>query len=206
MTYRKCWSCQAEISELFCSNCRRIQPVDRNVDYFSFLGLLRTYAIDREALDRKFYELSRQLHPDFFANASAQELVYSTENASLLNDAYRTLKDNRRRARYLLELQGVKLTEKLPPDLLEDVFELNEQLELLRQKQLHPEEVSQIKQTKQKLLERLQKLESELSETFARSEVASETERFSILAKAAEILAQMKYLDNLINTIEDAEL
>ncbi len=61
-------------------------------DYFAVFGLPRLLNLDTAALEKKFYKLSRRLHPDMFATASEKEQGWSTEQSSLLNDAYRTLK------------------------------------------------------------------------------------------------------------------
>jgi molecular chaperone HscB len=110
----------------------------------------RKLNVDVAALEREFYELSRKLHPDLNARADRREQEWSLEQSSLLNDAYRTLKDPIRRTQYLLGLEGVELEEQsksatekartagevkkqiVPPDLLEEVFELNMQLEEAR--------------------------------------------------------------------------
>jgi molecular chaperone HscB len=119
-------------------------------DYFTFFGLPRKLNLDVAALERGFYELSRRLHPDLYARTTAQEQDWRLQQSSLLNDAYRTLKDPIKRTEYLLRLEGVQLEEQskaatekaratgeikkqvVPPDLLEEVFELNLQLEELR--------------------------------------------------------------------------
>ncbi len=106
--------------------------------------------MDVPRLEREFYELSRKLHPDLNARADKREQEWSLEQSSLLNDAYRTLKDPIKRTQYLLRLEGVELEEQsksatekaraagevkkqiVPPDLLEEVFELNMQLEEAR--------------------------------------------------------------------------
>src|SRR5438477_2897018 len=116
-------------------------------DYFSCFGLPRKLALDPAALEREFYRLSRRLHPDVYARAPAAEQEWALEQSSRLNDAYRTLRDPIARTEYLLELEGFKLEEQstaatlaarqsgetkkqiVPPDLLEEVFELNMQLE-----------------------------------------------------------------------------
>jgi len=133
----------------FCEACGKVQP-PAPVDYFSFFGLPRKLTIDVPALEKDFYELSRKLHPDLNARAGTQEQEWSLQQSSLLNDAYRTLKDPIKRTQYLLQLEGVELEEQsksateqarssgqlkkqiVPPDLLEEVFELNMQLEELR--------------------------------------------------------------------------
>jgi len=133
----------------FCSACGKVQP-PVPVDYFTFFGFPRTLNLDTAALEKEFYALSRRLHPDMSAQAEAQEREWSLQQSSLLNDAYRTLKDPIKRTQYLLRLEGVELEEQsktateqarttgevkkqiVPPDLLEEVFELNMALEELR--------------------------------------------------------------------------
>src|SRR5690349_368978 len=143
-----CWSCGDMRAAHFCNSCGKVQP-PQPADYFSFFALPRKLNLNEAALQRSFYELSRELHPDVYARASDEEQEWSTEKTSQLNDAYRTLKDPIRRTEYLLKLEGVQLEgqskaatdaarqtgEKrqiVPPDLLEEVFELNMQLEELR--------------------------------------------------------------------------
>jgi molecular chaperone HscB len=119
--------------EHFCPGCEKIQGVSGGIDYFSFFELPRKLGLDRAHLEKQFYSLSRRFHPDYFMNASEAEREASVERSSLLNDAYRTLRDPVLRASYLLSLEGYKEAEKkAPPDLLEEVFELNLQIEELR--------------------------------------------------------------------------
>jgi len=113
--------------------------------YFSRFGLPQKLTLDTAQLERDFYRLSRKLHPDLFARKSAEEQAWSLRQSSLLNDAYRTLKDPLARTAYLLQLEGVRLEDenaetrdpkakqnRVPADLLEEVFELNMQLEEMR--------------------------------------------------------------------------
>src|ERR1700687_3667656 len=146
---QSCWSCGTMRAVHFCESCGKVQP-PAPVDYFSFFGLPPKLNVDIAALEKGFYELSRRLHPDLNARSGSQEQQWSLEQSSLLNDAYRTLKDPIKRTEYLLHLEGVVLEEQsksateqarttgeikkqiVPPDLLEEVFELNMQLEELR--------------------------------------------------------------------------
>ena len=113
--------------------------------YFAMFSLPRKLTIDTSALERDFYQLSRRLHPDLYARKSAEEQAWSLRQSSLLNDAYRTLKDPVTRTAYLLKLEGVRVEDenseirehkekqnRVPADLLEEVFELNMQLEEMR--------------------------------------------------------------------------
>src|SRR5579862_4947810 len=146
---QSCWSCGTMRAVHFCESCGKVQP-PAPVDYFTFFGLPRKLNLDVAALDKEFYLLSRKLHPDLNARAGTQEQEWSLQQSSLLNDAHRTLKDPIKRTQYLLKLEGVELEEQsksateqaratgemkkqiVPPDLLEEVFELNMQLEELR--------------------------------------------------------------------------
>lgn len=144
-----CWSCGTMRAEHFCSACGKVQP-PVPVDYFTFFALPRKLNIDVAALEKEFYQLSRKLHPDLYSSADKREKEWSLEQSSQLNDAYRTLKNPIKRTEYLLRLEGVELEEQsksateqaratgavkkqvVPPDLLEEVFDLNMQLEELR--------------------------------------------------------------------------
>src|SRR5271167_3717116 len=146
---QSCWSCGTMRAVHFCQACGKVQP-PAPVDYFAFFGLPRKLNLDITTLDKDFYELSRKLHPDLNAQAGTQEREWSLQQSSLLNDAHRTLKDPIKRTEYLLKLEGVELEEQsktateqarstgevkkqiVPPDLLEEVFDLNSQLEELR--------------------------------------------------------------------------
>ena len=133
----------------FCDSCGHLQPATPT-DFFSFFGLPRKMNIDLSGLEREFYTLSRKLHPDLYARSESKEQKWSLEKSSQLNDAYRTLRDPISRTEYLLKLEGVDLEEQsksatekarqtgeakkqvVPPELLEEVFELNMQLEEAR--------------------------------------------------------------------------
>jgi molecular chaperone HscB len=119
-------------------------------DFFSVFSLPHHLLIDIPALEKAFYAQSRKFHPDRFASKPLAEQEAALAQASQLNDAYRTLKDPILRTQYLLTLEGVELEEQskaatesaratgmqkkqiVPPELLEEVFELNMQLAEMR--------------------------------------------------------------------------
>jgi molecular chaperone HscB len=102
------------------------------------MGLPRRLTVTPEVLDKRFRELSRRYHPDFFQNAGAEERRASLTRSSYLNDAYRTLRDPAARLAYLIELEGLgarspqEASRQVPRALLEEVFALNEELDELR--------------------------------------------------------------------------
>jgi molecular chaperone HscB len=103
-----CWSCAAAApaDEPFCPSCGALQPPPPGGDHFAALGLARAFAVDAAELERRFRDRSRLLHPDRFARKSSRERRLSLERSTRLNDAYRTLKEPRARAAYLLRLLG----------------------------------------------------------------------------------------------------
>ena len=118
-------------------------------DHFALFGLPRKLCIEMDALEQKFLQLSWQLHPDNFVKASELERELSLKRSSQLNDAYRVLRDPLARVEYLLEIEGQrkegKKKQQAPPELLEEVFELNESLDELRDAKSSGAELSELK-------------------------------------------------------------
>jgi len=143
----ECRTCGAgaPVDEHFCPNCSRLLALGRHGDYFSFLGLPRVLTIDATDLERRFRELSRKFHPDFYYNATPAERLASLERSSYLNDAVRALRNPVTRIEHLLAIEGLPpaksedpsagsghAANKVPPSLLEEVFALNEELDEIR--------------------------------------------------------------------------
>ena len=235
-THAACWSCGQPVSGHFCSRCGKIQPAGE-IDYFSFFGLPRKLNIDLPGLEREFYRLSRKLHPDVFAQAGTREQEWSTEKTSQLNDAYRALKDPVARTEYLLELEGVKLEEQsraatdaarhsgqekkqvVPPDLLEEVFELNMQLEEMRRnKQMRkddPNIVRDLQQAREHLAEKFEALSAELKQYWDAWDklvpgghteplLESAQARTKVRDQMVDLLNRRSYIRNLVRDVNEA--
>jgi molecular chaperone HscB len=140
-TLQACRECGAgaPLDAHFCPQCTKILPLQRQADYFGFLGLPRKLNVDAADLEQRFRALSRQFHPDYFYNATPAERRASLERSSYLNDAYRTLRQPMTRIEYLLKLEGLGASgpagasKQVPPGLLEEVFALNEELDEIRE-------------------------------------------------------------------------
>jgi molecular chaperone HscB len=224
-----CWSCGTMRAVHFCSACGKVQP-PVPVDYFTFFALPRKLNLDIALLEREFYELSRKLHPDLNARADRREQEWSLEQSSLLNDAYRTLKDPIKRTEYLLRLEGVELEEQsktatenarttgeikkqvVPPDLLEEVFELNMQLEELRmQKKLGEDDPALIEEVgKQKLeLENKHEALSQELKTYwddwdrLPDDAPTEESRRKVRDKMVDLLNRRSYIRNLVRDVSE---
>ena len=106
-------------------------------DFFACFGIPRSYTLDRDLLESRYLEISREVHPDRFAGGSARQQRLAVERASLVNRAYRTLRDPVQRAEYLVKLGGIDLDRSDPeggaPDpgqgFLIEMIELRESLE-----------------------------------------------------------------------------
>jgi molecular chaperone HscB len=226
-----CWSCGDMRAAHFCESCGKVQP-PAPVDYFSFFGLPPKLDLNVAALEKDFYELNRKLHPDVNARASAEEQEWSLEQSSLLNDAYRTLRDPIKRTQYLLRLEGIELEEQsktateqaratgetkkqiVPPDLLEEVFELNMQLEELRMNKKMGEDdpslIAEIERQKisleekhEALLQELQKYWIEWDSLIDRNHgaTAPADERSRITGKMVDVLNRRNYIRNLVRDV-----
>jgi len=213
----ECRSCGAgaPVDEHFCPQCSRILALGRHGDYFSFLGLPRQLVIDAGDLERRFRELSRKFHPDYFYNASPTERLASLERSSYLNDAYRTLKNPVSRVEHLLAIEGLPSAKsedgaaKVPPSLLEEVFALNEELDEireLRESGADPEKLTaRLEKARAPIDARRDEHERQLQELSARwdsQENASAAEKRATLDALRERLLERNYINNLLATIE----
>lgn len=78
-----------------------------NADFFTLLGVTRTFDLDQRLLDERFRQLQREVHPDRFAAADEASRRASMMLATQINEAYQTLSSPLRRATYMLGLHGV---------------------------------------------------------------------------------------------------
>jgi molecular chaperone HscB len=213
----ECRNCGAgaPIDEHFCPQCSRILALGRHGDYFAFLGLPRRLTIDALDLEKRFRDLSRQFHPDYYYNATPAERLASLERSSYLNDAYRTLKNPVSRVEHLLAIEGLppakseEGTAKVPPSLLEEVFALNEELDeirALRESGTDPERLRvRLESARTPIEEKREEHERQLQELSAHwdsQEQAPAAEKRKTLDALRERLLERNYINNLLATIE----
>jgi molecular chaperone HscB len=109
----------------------RLPSYLRSMNYFELYELPVTLKPDAALVKKKFYELSRRYHPDFFTNASDEEQANVLEKSSMVNRAYKVFLNEDETIKYVLQLKNLIEEEEkynLEPDFLMEVMDINEQL------------------------------------------------------------------------------
>lgn len=201
------------------------------LDFFTVFALPRHLNVDTEALEKSFYAQSRKLHPDRFAAKPAAEQEEALAASSRLNDAYRTLKDPILRTQYLLTLEGVELEEQskaateaartsgtqkkqlIPPEMLEEVFELNMQLmEMKAAKQMGDEADPDLRRDLEaaaatfntKMAETQRELEALWTRWDEAMTTEDEVEKPEVRDAMVALLNKRSYVRNLIRDVQSA--
>jgi molecular chaperone HscB len=207
-----CWNCHERAQGThFCPSCGKLQQVAGAMDYFALFEMPRKLWIERNALERKFLQLSWKLHPDNFVNATETERELSLKRSSELNDAYRVLRDPVARVEYLLGLENMRKEgehkQQAPPELLEEAFELNESLDELREAKSSGNDLAALKsrlETAEKNFgEKLSEVDAQLQVTardwdLAVDANADDTAHKKIMSRLNELLNRRSYIRNLV--------
>lgn len=210
-----CWNCKTVAGGgHFCAACGKIQPLADGADYFAFFGLPQKLKIDEAELERRFHQLSWKLHPDNFVKASEFERNLALERSSELNDAYRALREPVLRVEYLLLREKVRkegtAKQQAPPELLEEVFELNESLDELREAKNDGANLSELRgrlaEAQRNFQEKLEEVDAELQSVFGEWDAAvdagaDDAERHKQMAKLNEVLNRRSYIRNLVRNV-----
>lgn len=218
-----CWHCQSDIGgEYFCGQCVKVQPLSKDIDYFTCLGLPRKLNIDTGTLETKFYEMSRAFHPDFYEGKTEMERAVSLANSATLNQAYRTLKDPILRVEYLLRLEAGAAKDipgKAPPDLFETILEIQEHLEEYQAAKAKSDQESAVRtahvlRNSGKTLEaKRAALESRLAELFQiwdrlvdkhSHDQAHSAQKEQTLKEMRGLLSERTYVTNMLANIAEA--
>ncbi|MBM3725485.1 MAG: Fe-S protein assembly co-chaperone HscB [Acidobacteria bacterium] len=171
--------------------------------YFEALGIAPRLSVDPEALRAAFYQRSRELHPDRFARADREQQARALELSSLLNDGFRTLRDPVSRAEYLLKLNGFDIGEQrskdVPPELLEEVFELNMAMEELKAGDEHAR--GPLEEARRKFSALVAGTDETIDGLFASWDASQSRDD---LARIRAALNRRRYLSNLLRDAEKA--
>jgi molecular chaperone HscB len=177
-------------------------------NFFQFFGLEQKLCVDSETLQKRFYELSKQWHPDRFSRKGANEQAEALDASSILNDGYRILRDPVKRAEYLLEEEGFPIGEQrskdVPAELLEEVFELNMMLEEL--KSGDSEARGQLETARANFGKMQSKVDSQLERLFLKHDAAEPRDDTAkqALHEIRGLLNRRRYIDNLLRDVDRA--
>lgn len=185
------------------------------MDYFEVFGLPRRLAIDAGELQRTFYELSRRSHPDFHHGASPERQAEILATSAQLNAAYRALRDPIARIEYLVRLEegrdtkeGAPVKPKAPPELLEEMFEIQEALQEVKAAEgtgadpaARQALIAQRDRLRARDRDEESRLRGSLSQAWDRADADA---RPGVIAAFKEALAVRAYLRTVIDDIDDA--
>ena len=211
-----CWSChERALGTHFCPSCGKLLQLPRAIDYFALFEMPRKLWIEMDGLEKKFLQLSWKLHPDNFVNATPEEQELSLKRSSELNDAYRTLRNPVARVEYLLGIENMRKEgehkQQAPPELLEEVFELNESLDELREAKTARGDLSVLKAhleaAERNFQEKLGEVDVLLQNTAREWDSALESNaddvvKKTILARLNELLNRRSYIRNLVTNVQ----
>jgi len=209
-----CWNChERTLGTHFCSGCGKLLQLPQAVDYFALFEMPRQLWIEMNSLEQKFLQLSWKLHPDNFVNATETERELSLKRSSELNDAYRTLRDPIGRVEYLLAVEGARKEgehkQQAPPELLEEVFELNESLDELREAKALGSDLaalkSRLESAEKNFQQKLGEVDAELQAAAHEWDAALQGDaatRKVIMAKLNELLNRRSYIRNLVTNVQ----
>ena len=173
--------------------------IDLTKNYFDLFGLPVEYQLDKNGLSERYRELQRVVHPDRFASAPDQEQRLALQQATLVNEAFETLRDPLRRAVYMLQLQGVDTDQETATT--RDTAFLMQQMELR-------EALAELR-TSDNPEARLDKLMRDISHMIeaqvAQLAVQLETASPEQLEAARESVSKMQFLNKLYNEAEAIE-
>lgn len=107
-------------------------------DYFELLGCEKSFDINEDLLYENYIKLQQVFHPDKQVNSSNIEKNQAIEYTTNLNKAYDVLKDEKKRAEYLLFLKGILVNQEEKnsfnpdPEMLEEILELTENADVFQ--------------------------------------------------------------------------
>jgi len=190
----------------FCPFCSRILPAVGDRSPYQVLGYEKeNLNIDTEDLEKRLFELSKRFHPDRFAGKSAEEIQFSHDHSSAINNAYRILKNPISRAKYAVERELGSIEEKsasVPVDMADLFFEVHDHLDTIQESNGNPpaDALKAVEQAETELREKVRALEKDLKEKFDRYDEKPEREW---IEKMKEILSHRSYIQSFLRQIDN---
>jgi molecular chaperone HscB len=160
------------------------------INFFEFYGIPESFHPDVARLKKKFYELSKQYHPDFYANEGDEKQQEILELSTINNKAWQTLSDPAKRLEYILRqhellVDGAK--PQLPSDFLMEMMDVNERL-------MEVEDAQQLAELNNEVLATDDDINSQLDNLTADYHTLDDTAKESRLNEILDLYYRQKYL------------
>ena len=173
-----------------------MQSPDLSQNYFELFGLPAAFDIDRARLQTEQRRLQATFHPDRHVTGSDRDRRMSVQVASWINQAYETLQDPVKRARYLLEIRGAEIPDDSATTsdtgFLMEQMELREQMEGCRD---HAEGL----ELSHRLAEQLAQRGNELARAFVDALESGD------LARATEASHKMQFIQRIQAQLDELQ-
>jgi molecular chaperone HscB len=167
---------------------------DPSRDFYALFDLPRRQALDVEHLEVLYRDIQAKVHPDKHAHLSDTEQRMAMQWATRVNEAYLTLKDPLRRARYLLELAGhdvrLETNTAMPVEFLMAQMELREAVAAAKD----GGDVDALDALQRRLRKEIRTEHATLQTTLDAGDHA----------RAGELVRQLMFQEKLLNEIGDA--
>ena len=128
--------------------------INFNQNYFQLFKIEQSVIIDSNSLEKKYFELQKEFHPDKYVNAGDHEKRLSLQITSYINEAYETLKNDYLKSIYLLKVEGFEIGDQnntiSDPEFLMHQMELREEFEKISLNK-NPEELKNFSSKIEKL-------------------------------------------------------
>ncbi len=163
------------------------------MNYFDLFGIPITLKVDKSALAKKYFELQREFHPDFFTQADETDQQLALEQSAQINKGLKILQQQHTTIQYVLQLRGLVSEEEkysLPPDFLMEMMELNEKLV--------EEDAESLKKEVAQFEDSLYEQVKDIIENYQNDSISVEK-----LQKLKEYYFKKKYLQRILDRIAD---
>ena len=162
------------------------------MNYYEFYDLAISFHIDKKSLRRKYIQISKACHPDYYVTDSSVNQEQALQKSSFNNEAYRILNDDRERIKYLVSIVLKDSSKKqVPPDFLMEMMDVNEQVMMIAMEE--DENAKTI--LKQKIIGINQGLLDQLSDL---THSYDDTLEIKLLVSIQEVLLKLQYMDRLM--------
>jgi molecular chaperone HscB len=167
-----CKSCKLNQlnNKVICGVCITVRkPYDyiRDKDFFAIFSLNKKYSIDKNHLDKQYKDIQKIIHPDKYSTFGEMEIKEAQDCSAYVSNAYNILKDDIKRANYLLKLKGADSIEETSSnvyeiDLLEALMEYQERIE-------ESESIDELNDIKNETIHKIETLKTQIEKDFGKN-------------------------------------